>query len=148
MYISTLRIEGYKNAKQESSVTLNKGLNILVGENGSGKTAIINALRLILRENESYTAFSEDDFYCSLDKKDRANEVKITADFYCLTEDEKITFLTWCGADFNAHLHLIISENSSRLGYFKRRYWGGNSSASIFEEDTFDRIECIFATIA
>ena len=78
--------KGYKNAKQESNITLNKWLNILVGENGSGKTAIINALRLILRENESYTAFSEDDFYCSLDKKDHANEAKITADFYHLTE--------------------------------------------------------------
>lgn len=144
MYISTLRITGYKNAKQESSITLNKGLNILVGENGSGKTAIINALRLILRENESYTAFSEDDFYCSLDKKEHAKEVKISADFFDLTEDEKITFLTWCGADFNAHLHLLISENSSRRGYFKRKYWGGNSSASIFEEDTFDRVECIY----
>lgn len=144
MYISQLRIEGYKNAKQESSIILNKGLNILVGENGSGKTAIINALRLILRENESNTAFSEDDFYCSLDKNSRANEVKITADFSNLSEDERITFLTWCGADFDAHLHLLISENSSRLGYFKRKYWGGNSSASIFEEDTFDRIECIY----
>lgn len=144
MYISKLLIEGYKNTKQESVIELNKGLNILVGENGSGKTAIINALRLILRENEPYTAFSEDDFYCSLDKKEHASEVKITADFSDLTDDEKITFLTWCGADFNAHLHLQISESFSHNGYFKRKYWGGNSSASIFEEDTFDRIECIY----
>lgn len=26
----------------------------------------------------------------------------------------------------------------------KRKYWGGESTASIFEEDTFDRIECIY----
>ncbi|WP_366923899.1 AAA family ATPase [Metallumcola ferriviriculae] len=64
MYISKLRIEGYKNTNRESSVILNKGLNILVGENGSGKTAIINALRLLLREKESNTAFSEGDLYC------------------------------------------------------------------------------------
>jgi len=38
----------------------------------------------------------------------------------------------------------LISENSSQLGYFKRKYWGGNSSASIFEEDTYDHIECIY----
>lgn len=144
MYISKLMIEGYKNAKCESSIIFNKGLNIIVGENGCGKTAIINALRLVLRENESNTALSEDDFYCSLNKKERANEVKITTDFSDLTEDEKITFLTWCSADFNAHLHLLISENTSRRGYFKRKYWGGNSSASIFEEDTFDHVECIY----
>lgn len=144
MHISALQIEGYKNSKKNSTIVLNKGLNILVGENGSGKTAIINALRLILRENDSYFDFSEDDFYCSLDKSEHANEVKITADLIDLSEDDKITFLTWCDADFNAHLHLLISENSSKRGYFKRKYWGGNSSASIFEEDTFDRVECIY----
>ena len=26
----------------------------------------------------------------------------------------------------------------------KRKYWGGESTASIFEEDTFDRVECIY----
>ena len=52
--------------------------------------------------------------------------------------------MTWCDADFNAHLHLNIKENPLRRGYYKRKYWGGNSSASIFEEDTFDRIECIY----
>jgi predicted ATP-dependent endonuclease of OLD family len=144
MYISALQIEGYKNSQKNSTVALNKGLNILVGENGSGKTAIINALRLILRENESYFDFSEDDFYCSLDKNEHSNEVKIVADFTDLSEDDKITFLTWCDADFNAHLHLLISENCSKRGHFKRKYWGGNSSASIFEEDTFDRVECIY----
>ena len=139
MFISRLSLEGYKNAKNESSVAFNRGLNILVG-----KTAIINALRFILRESESTNAVSEDDLYCSIDRKEKANEVKITADFSDLNDDEKITFLTWCGADFNAHLHLSITENISRRGYFKRRYWGGNASASIFEEDTFDRVECIY----
>jgi len=42
MYISKLDIEGYKNAFHLSTITLNKGLNILLGENGCGKTAIIN----------------------------------------------------------------------------------------------------------
>ena len=144
MHISNLIIQGYKNSKNKSSITLNKGLNILVGENGSGKTAIINALRLVLKESESYTAFSADDFYCSLDKSEQANEVKISADFSDLTEDEKITFLTWCDANFDAHLHLHITENSFRKGYYKRKYWGGKSSASRFEEDTFDRVECIY----
>lgn len=144
MFISSVQIEGYKNTNKASTIHLNKGLNILVGENGCGKTAVINALRLILKESQSYYELSEDDFYCSLDKKQLASEIKIDAHFAELSEDEKITFLTWCGFDFNAYLHLTISENISRPGFFKRRYWGGNSIASIFEEDTFDRIECIY----
>ena len=132
MFISSVQIEGYKNANKASTIRLNKGLNILVGENGSGKTAVINALRLILRETESYSDFSEDDIYCSLDKKQLASEIVIDVSFADLSEDEKITFLSWCGSDFNAYLHLTISENNYRPGFFKRKFWGGNWSVSIF----------------
>lgn len=45
MFISRLSLCGYKNIYEKSEVTLNRGLNILLGENGCGKTAVINALR-------------------------------------------------------------------------------------------------------
>ena len=144
MYISKLHITGYKNTAEESIVTLNKGLNVLLGENGCGKTAIINALRLLLREQDSYFSFSVDDYYCSFDKTERVQEIEIDADFFELTENEKITFLSWCDANFNAQLHLRISENISKPGSIKRRYWGGQAKSSIFEDDTFDRVECIY----
>ena len=41
MYISRLSVHGYKNTCQKSVISLNKGLNILLGENGCGKTTII-----------------------------------------------------------------------------------------------------------
>lgn len=144
MYISNISLKGYKNANEESEIKLQSGLNILLGENGCGKTAVINAIRLILREQESYSALSADDFYCSLDKTQRATEINIDVDFENLNENEKITFLTWCDESFDAHLHLSISENPSRPGHFKRKYWGGHSASSIFEEDTFDKVECIY----
>ena len=50
MYISKLSIQGYKNTQQKSTISFNRGLNVLLGENGCGKTAIINALRLLFRE--------------------------------------------------------------------------------------------------
>lgn len=58
MFISRLAIRGYKNTYNESVITLNKGLNILLGENGCGKTAVINALRMLLREPDSYYSFA------------------------------------------------------------------------------------------
>ena len=144
MYISKLYLKGYKNAAEESTITLNKGLNVLLGENGCGKTAVINALRLLFREQDALYSFSTDDFYCSADKTEIAEEIEIGADFSELNENEKITFLSWCDADFNAQLHLRISENTSKPGSMKRRYWGGQAMSSIFEEDTFDRVECIY----
>lgn len=144
MYISKLSIQGYKNTHVKSYISFNKGLNVLLGENGCGKTAVINAIRLLFREQESIYSCSTDDFYYSLDKSIIDDTIFIDASLVDLTEDEKITFLSWCDADFNAHLHLRITENPTKSGAMKRKYWGGESIASIFEEDTFDRVECIY----
>lgn len=144
MYISSISFKGYKNSKETSLIHLNKGLNVLLGENGSGKTTVINALRLLLRESEAVYNFSGDDLYWSLDKKFHADETEIDATFSELTEDEKIVFMTWCDADFNARLHLKTSENKSRPDSYKRKYWGGRAEMGAFEEDTFDKIECVY----
>ena len=53
MYISQLSLQGYKNTHTKSVITFNKGLNVLLGENGCGKTAVINTLRILFREPES-----------------------------------------------------------------------------------------------
>ena len=92
MYISKLSIQGYKNTHKKSTISFNKGLNVLLGENGCGKTAIINAIRLLFREPESNYACSPDDFYCSLDRSYKSNAIEIDAVLSELTEDEKIIF--------------------------------------------------------
>ena len=50
MYISKLTIRNYRNFQNET-FTFMRGINTLIGENGSGKTNVFNALRLVLDEN-------------------------------------------------------------------------------------------------
>lgn len=47
MYISKLSIRNYRNFKN-ISLNLNKGINTVIGENGSGKTNLLQGIRLLI----------------------------------------------------------------------------------------------------
>ncbi|MGE4496691.1 MAG: AAA family ATPase [Deferribacterales bacterium] len=55
MYLHRVFIEGYKNFTDKFEIEFSKGLNIIVGENATGKTGIINAIRMILKEDCNHT---------------------------------------------------------------------------------------------
>lgn len=64
MYISELKLKNFRKY-QNVNIKFNEGLNVIVGENNSGKTAIIDAIRILLgtQGNEFYR-IEREDFYC------------------------------------------------------------------------------------
>lgn len=67
MYLEQVRIRNFR-LFEALEVTLNPGLNLLVGENNSGKTALIDAIRMVLGSNSSERTFvSETDFWGTSD---------------------------------------------------------------------------------
>lgn len=63
MHISNISIENFR-LFEKFALDLNPGLNVLVGENNSGKTALIDAIRIALDTNSAeWTRVSEEDFY-------------------------------------------------------------------------------------
>ncbi len=118
-------------------------MNILVGENASGKSTIIDALRMILRDPEQ-PYISEDDFYKSFIGNVQKRNIQIDVTLRNLSQEEKVTFLSWCNAEFDAELHMEVESKPNPKGYFKKSIWGGKSKASAFEEDTFDFINVIY----
>lgn len=143
MYISEITIEGYKNCLEKSKVSLNKGLNVLVGENASGKSTIIETLRMLLRDPEQ-AYITEDDFYKSFAGDIQKKNIKLNMKLVDLSREEKVTFLSWCNAAFEAELHLEVESKANPRGYFKKSFWGGKAKASAFEEDTFDFVNVIY----
>ena len=68
MYISEISIKNFR-VFNEFSVQLNPALNVVIGENNSGKTALIDAIRLALDTNSSeWTRISNFDFHQNEDQ--------------------------------------------------------------------------------
>ncbi|MGN0401725.1 MAG: AAA family ATPase [Acetatifactor sp.] len=59
MYLSVLRIKNFRCFDGNAhSISFKKGLNVLVGENDSGKSAIMDAIKLVLGTTGPVSRFS------------------------------------------------------------------------------------------
>jgi len=56
MHISKLSLINYRNFAN-TKLLFKKGINTIIGENGSGKTNLFRAIRLLLDDNMLHTAY-------------------------------------------------------------------------------------------
>ena len=133
MHISNLKIRNFR-AIENLELSFNKGLNVLIGENNSGKTAIIDLLRLIFDKgnypHEIY--WKETDFRVgSTDeikpiefeikfKIDNKNEKYWFNDLHIVEIDENNNMQDFL--EIHGKITLINSNNSKKI---KREFWGG-----------------------
>jgi putative ATP-dependent endonuclease of OLD family len=82
------------------SIKFNKDLNVLIGENDSGKTAIIDAIKHVLNTKSlEYLRLEEKDFFEYIEgtNRKRASELKIECKFRINEAREAGSFLEWIG---------------------------------------------------
>lgn len=95
MYISKVSLVNYRNFAN-ASFQFNKGINTIIGENGSGKTNVFRAIRLLLEDASLQYAYklTEGDFNRSLDKgKWKGHWIIISVEFDELNDEEAIQSL-------------------------------------------------------
>ncbi|MCS6211655.1 MULTISPECIES: ATP-dependent nuclease [Shewanella] len=145
MYLSKLKIKGFRCFEAEFTVPFSSGLNVVVGENGAGKTAIISAIRQLFLDSESGRySISNDDFFCAFTTESaQVSSFSITAEFDKLNPDEKVALLPWTGGSKTALLNLQ-AENKEIRGRYKKIMWGGPSRGSQFDPELVDLIQCIY----
>lgn len=93
MYLSTLLIENFRCFGEGDSrfeMHLNQGVTALVGENEAGKTAVIDAIRLVLGTSDQERVWLEDtDYY----NEDATREIRVSCVLEGLTADDKKSFV-------------------------------------------------------
>lgn len=105
MYLSELKLWNFRKygkpekgnldlQKPHLTVLFNKGLNVLIGENDSGKTAIIDAIKLVLKTHAyEWIKTLESDFFHGAEK------FRIELIFKSLKAHEAKNFIEWLGWD-------------------------------------------------
>jgi putative ATP-dependent endonuclease of the OLD family len=93
MHISKLTLVNYRNFKN-TSLTFQRGVNTIIGENGAGKSNILRAIRLLLDDNMVRAAYrlEESDFSRALDQW-KGHWIIISMEFEDLSPDEAVQAL-------------------------------------------------------
>lgn len=85
-------IESFDLDKPNLVVPFTKGLNVLIGENDSGKTAILDAIKLVLKTH-AYEWIKVEDF----DFFSKTSILRIELEFRGLEDNEAKNFIEWLG---------------------------------------------------
>lgn len=98
MYLKKLTIKNFRKF-ENVEVRFTKGLNLLVGENDAGKTAIIDAIKYVLSTQsfDSFRPVCEDFFNSENDELLRKNHFYIECIFEDFKPYEASSFLEWLG---------------------------------------------------
>lgn len=90
--------DAFESSAPGLKVQFKNGVNVLVGENDSGKTTIVDAIRYVLRtQSLEYIQVEEKDFHQDSETKRRKMEMKIECTFKGFSDSEAGSFLEWIG---------------------------------------------------
>lgn len=121
------------------------GLSIIVGENNVGKTAVIDALRLMLFSSQEFDSIrvKEDDFRKGTDSL----PIEISCIFSELTKEDEVRFLECLVCinkeQFEAKLNVKVEYNHEN-GKLNFKWWGGEVEGSRLPENIRGNISAIY----
>lgn len=148
MYLKKFIIKNFR-IFDEAGIELifNKGINAIIGENNSGKSSIIDALRIVF-STVTYKKdifFSKADFHVSED-----GTVANYAQFDVYLEDVPLRMIEiWnpqsdsgMGGDFHIRFEKYISPSGAEK--VRSVYWGFGTEGNPLSSDTFEAIDMVF----
>lgn len=144
MYLSNLHIRNFR-CFREIDLALVRGLNVIVGENNTGKTAIIDALRIGLSTGNQRRDISihPEDFY-----NGTSEEIEIDLYFSGVTDPDASVFLellSLANTQPELQLHLRFRKEYRRgIERVTPRYWGGDNEGQSIALEVLDLLYHIY----
>lgn len=146
MYISEIKIKNFRVfGKDEVNFVFDKGVNVIIGENNSGKSSLIDAIRIalscVLYKREIY--FNKTDFHIN-ELGERETESRI--DVY-LKEVPRNLIEIWDPEEPDSgefHTVFTLEKNSAGYDKVKHRVWGGKCEGNPLSSDTLEAINIAY----
>jgi len=151
MYLKRLTIKNFRCIKN-ATIDFNEGVNILIGENNSGKTAILDALRICLCYGKQRR-----DIYISLNDfhVDKNNPVSESGDiefnlYFEIQEDvEAGIYMDFLSIRDDGHQELKLNfryfiEERNGNKRVKYRVWGGDNEGQLITPEVLELIYFVY----
>jgi len=147
LYISKVKIENFRNLK-DFEISLNKGLNVILGENNVGKTNFVSAVRIALNyffdPIEPINLSKEDIYKNENGEQDFSIPIKITLEFKDIdsipleAEFQNILSNDKGVSPRTGHLTFTWSWNEAAQRY--TRGWNGGIGNNSIDSDIFQSL--------
>jgi putative ATP-dependent endonuclease of OLD family len=144
MWLRELQIHNFRKI-DELTVSFPRGLTVLVGENNSGKTTIIDALRLMLFSSRDFESLrlTEDDFRAGTEHA----PIEISCRFTGLEDDDEVHFQE-CLVDigdgkFEVQVNARVEFNKT-TNRCNVKMWGGETEGGSLPSNHYDRVATIY----
>lgn len=146
MYISKIELRNFR-IFDEVGITAHfkKGINAIISENNSGKTAIIDALRIAF----STVPYKKDIFFNLTDFHVRNDGVRCDEAYISIFFDELPAdlFELWNPEDPTKgefHIHYYTVKTPQGIEKVRYKIWGGPAEGNTVSSETFEAIQLVF----
>lgn len=154
MIVSEIKIYNFRKFKSVDGnpglyVKFHKGLNALIGENDAGKTAVIDAIKLVLMtQSNEYIRVTDEDFYA--EGAETQSEFKIDMILSDFSDDEAKNFVEYLmfskdqggRVHYSLHLHYRAWKEKNRI--FTELRAGDVNDGIVLSGKARDLLKCVY----
>lgn len=153
IYLSGMHIEGFRGI-EKIDISFQKRLNVIIGENNAGKTALMDALRICFEYgNQRKTVFvSPDDFYFNKTSKAIVTEISFDCIFSLnnpADDGEAALFYEFMALSpdgtkrFELHHRYTLDKKNGRERV-RSSVWGGDNQSQTLSQYASGLLDCTY----